>query len=1407
MALYLVQYGIISTLLIHSSLFHSLNGKVSHSNSSVQQVNYVTPNRSMPCLADQHPCLTIDEYAIQIDKFFLNDSIFSFDPGNHSLNIGINISGIHNVSFIGIPDDSVRIVVLNKSSCISWEDCDNIEITNINFIIESNFSCVLSFNSTFCVKLSNITILGNGHIGCSSIISKRSVLDISDSTFTGIRGYSGAALIASRSEIRFARNNSFLRNNAVSGGAMFVYHSTVLLNGTNSFIENSAWLFVKEYTELRNTSECFASNNSTVWTHSSGGAITSYRSTIIILDYSCETSATSEFSFNRFSRCYLMNDSQNSDYYCIREYNLPSNLSYKNCNPATKFYYNFAVNDGGSVYSLYSSIKAVGIMEFAGNSAERGGALHLRRTNFCFIGSPCLTYYAHLDNSLQMSSHMLFLNNSARIYGGALYLAYSNYTYFGNISFVNNSAIHGGALIARRSKISLNVEKHFSEIFTGTYTIFMHNFAQNTGGAIYLSNTTNAQIFGSVSLIRNCANYSGGAIHFIDSTLQMYGSISLVENWANTKGGAIFLAESTMQMCGAITFVLNNANIGGAMHTEGSNISIGLYCSNMHALFTMVVFQLNTATYSGGSISSIDSHLYFMGSVLFDGNTAGYGGAMILDGTSYLILKLNFTSGFINNKANEKGGVVYYDHSVSSCEHFRKYMVYYNYYPQCFVSFKDIKFSESSTVKFNNNTASKAGSLLYSGKLGICYLYSGKGSILEGCETKIEQNYCSDLHMVIVNESNLNYSIETVEQFSADTEDLKSCQLQHNFSSNKSVIIAVYPGEKFNVSLTAVGTFNLPASTRILHKILSPTDEKIELRRVELLTKVNSFCSNVSYYLLVQSLTNQLTVHVKLYHKNPCDSLVDGVSLYLNIKSCPLGFELLVEHQICTCDKWLQKFGITECNIDYLSIQRKKNTFWISEQANDSGLILHDGRCPFDFCKDNFVNVSLSNPNAQCEFNRNGTLCGQCREQYSLALGTLHCLHCVNSSYVALVLPFALAGIALVMVILLLHLTVDVGTLNGLIFYANIVHSNREAYFQHTREITNFHAIFISWLNFDFGIETCFYNGMDIYVYSWLQFLFPFYLWFLIGAIIFICRYSQRLSNSLGRNPVTVLGTVWFLSYGKILNAIIAPLSKTELILKSNDGSNSTLSAHVWLYDGSVEYFAEPKHIVLGLFAILILLLAFVPYTFILLCGHWLIAYSDKCFLSWLNNIKPVLDVYYAPFKQEARYWIGLTLLARSALLLTIAINAVGSDSVNLLVITSVSASLLSIKGRVYEHKYNDILESSFILNLCVLSIATFYLKDTDIESQPAILSTSVGISFVIFIGIIFFHIHLLFKSKNVWKYLANSSLLRKNLLLRKAFKIVPKEDESVVLKSNDPEVVTSTLVELREPLIDNDEV
>ena len=75
----------------------------------------------------------------------------------------------------------------------------------------------------------------------------------------------------------------------------------------------------------------------------------------------------------------------------------------------------------------------------------------------------------------------------------------------------------------------------------------------------------------------------------------------------------------------------------------------------------------------------------------------------------------------------------------------------------------------------------------------------------------------------------------------------------------------------------------------------------------------------------------------------------------------------------------------------------------------------------------------------------------------------------------------------------LLHLTVAAGTLHGLIFYTNIVAANHHILFPQTPN--NPASIFIAWLNLDLGIQTCFYSGMDVYAKTWLEFVFPVYIW------------------------------------------------------------------------------------------------------------------------------------------------------------------------------------------------------------------------------------------------------------------------------------------------------------------------
>jgi len=114
------------------------------------------------------------------------------------------------------------------------------------------------------------------------------------------------------------------------------------------------------------------------------------------------------------------------------------------------------------------------------------------------------------------------------------------------------------------------------------------------------------------------------------------------------------------------------------------------------------------------------------------------------------------------------------------------------------------------------------------------------------------------------------------------------------------------------------------------------------------------------------------------------------------------------------------------------------------------------------------LDIRLDFPETQCSSNHSGILCGGCRAGLSLALGTFQCLWC-SIKHIALLIPFAIAGIVLVAFIKLLNLTASEGTPNGLIFYANISGANEATFFPSTSKRCPVLTVFIAWLNLDLG--------------------------------------------------------------------------------------------------------------------------------------------------------------------------------------------------------------------------------------------------------------------------------------------------------------------------------------------------
>ena len=183
-----------------------------------------------------------------------------------------------------------------------------------------------------------------------------------------------------------------------------------------------------------------------------------------------------------------------------------------------------------------------------------------------------------------------------------------------------------------------------------------------------------------------------------------------------------------------------------------------------------------------------------------------------------------------------------------------------------------------------------------------------------------------------------------------------------------------------------------------------------------------------------------------------------------------------------------------QCNLS--SVVRNKNgQGWISYN-NETGFLFHPF-CPYDFCLPLILAVSidlsrLNGSDDQCNFNRSGLLCGRCKPGFSLSLSSSRCVQCpeVNWTWALLIsLVNFIGGIVLVATILILHLTVSVGTLNGLIFYANILAADSSLFLPFSRP--NFLMVYIAWLNLGLGFDTCYFKGIDAYSKAWLNIPFP----------------------------------------------------------------------------------------------------------------------------------------------------------------------------------------------------------------------------------------------------------------------------------------------------------------------------
>lgn len=885
----------------------------------------------------------------------------------------------------------------------------------------------------------------------------------------------------------------------------------------------------------------------------------------------------------------------------------------------------------------------------------------------------------------------------------------------------------GAALMAQESNIKLeNIQ-----------------ISSNKFGAL-LVDTCTVDVRGKTIIMENSAEYGGG-INARQSSISFEGDTKILRNKAKEAGGGFYIYKSKVTFRSQTNIEHNSAaGNGGGISAYGSQVNF----------YNKLVLKNNTAHENGGGLYASSTVVQFQqpGNNFVMSNFAkNGGGAYLLSNSKLILLKTKITYLYINqdlqnsefsliiagNVANYRGGAIFVNdetyfsvckesNNLYSRECFVEILQYYAYGNNFVFNFP-IRFDN---VQFSGNYAGLSGDLLYGGLLDRCL----SSLLAENDNNSAVYNglpYLAFISNVLPSDS---YPTIASQPLSVHLCNNTAFSQSLKMIYGENITISILNGQTLTLSVIVHDQVHNSVEAN-LFAYLNSGDGR--LSKGQAIQPITSDCTTVTYNMFSPHQRDELI----LYADGPCkDEVHSKFTVEINFESCPIGFEQSESSLSCECHSALQHYTRTFCDINTKSIERR-DEFWVSysNKSNKSGLVVHS-YCPHDYCFPHTTPVSVKlesqeGTDAQCVFNRSGTLCGACKDEYSLVLGSSKCKQCTNNT-IALVLPITVAGILLVALILLLNLTVDVGSVNGLILYSNVVTAFSSAYVPFTTP--NYATAVISWLSLELGFETCLYDGMDMYARTWLELAFPTYIISIVVAIILVSERSNRFVKLLGStNPVAVLATLILLSFARLFQTIVTILSFT--LIKYPDDHTEVL----WLADPNVLYL-RGKHIPLFLVAAGIVILGFLYISLLtfrqvmLRCNHCLIT-------KWLDNtrLKSFVDVYFAPFVQGYQSWSGLLLLIRAIVFFTSAFNASSDPQVNLLVVALLMFMTIAVKcmcKAVYKVHAINVFETFFLVNLGTYTVALAYAKMEDISQAP-IAYVSMNLTLVMLIVIVFYHI------------------------------------------------------------------
>ena len=966
------------------------------------------------------------------------------------------------------------------------------------------------------------------------------------------------------------------------------------------------------------------------------------------------------------------------------------------------------------------------------------------------LGSGMLIHFS--DSKNQINTPIILLNNTVfenneEYYWGFHCIANTyKYYYYYNRSLLQNAA--GLTILYTQNSYTVN-----TVIQEGRFT---HNSGKYAGGCLilhYKTNVTSTTRFNRSNFQSN-SHYSRSVCHGVAlQYLWLKDSPSAVNDSLvieNTQFNGITSGQKTHHITGAVFIGIyssqlrihfhfktmtcynnHSPGVGGIclmmelskQYGNGSTVSVTMTnitainnTNTDHFLIPTKIFTFRSikAVYFNGYgvfnnnqgtvISAEECDLYLYGQMTFTNNTALKGGAIQLEGNGRLYFMEGLSAQFTNNHAYISGGAIYVDN--------------------CFDIYCAVQVIRHSNinVSFIDNEAKIAGNSIFASPIYNCKM-NGQYRTEWVKEYKKLFNFYHRNNTMAKSISTFPYKFYVY--------------YRDNNESLYKKIPRLFPGDTLVLRISATDKSSTAAFSFI---------------NIEIIDQKNNLWLKRSGGMYGTGGSNETSLNISVYTKS--ETSKSAILLFslpksysktykIELRECPLGFSLNPSSGRCECSSIIKKWlPGTWCSIDNMLITIPKHINpWIGTIDNELAL---STVCPLNYCNnDPFypTNVKISNESfvqsnskmqvkRYCQGNRLGPLCGECTSSYSMVFGSSECKQCSNL-WSLTIIGYVIVGPFLVYILFALKLTLTTGTINGVVFYAQVANAGFLEYMsESSSKLYHFCNSVLSFLNLNLGFPLCFYNGMNQLWKTGLSLVFPVYLLSIVVVIIIISRYSTWLSNRTSRSSIQVLVTVVHLSFSKLLITLIDVFTPAT-VYTAND------TRRVWYWDGSVSFMGR-SHYPLVIVTAITVTIFIVPYIVLLIVGKPL----TKCSKMANFYLRPIYEAIHAPYKEGKQYWFTARLILLIIIYIVYIILRTKNSAVLGLLISLALCSFMVVQAVLRPFKNNaiNILDCWIMFNI---TLVYNILWSNVSEVSNIVNMVAVGLIVTTFFVILIYHILL----------------------------------------------------------------